>query len=431
MKRLFSFVLVVFILVFSVLPCYALTEEELTLLEKSRAYDSNIKYDNEVFLSKLNYSKSGTSRSSSSSIVVDSAYFNFTNLSSYNLSSSYFLTGFYDYINLYVNQSNYKIYFVPCEIYSSGRFEYGFIVIGSDKSINIVDTQTVGSSNYNHHSGYTLANFYLDDNSTVTYSILAGLHNRASGYVNNNWTYTLPDSTSYQVNFTVFDSSYFLLFDNGHCVSSAFCSEDYLYVDSGESSGEDYSGFLNTIITEIRKIPTKLTDAITEIRNLPTIILNGIRAIFIPDTEQMQQDFDDFVDYLELKLGYAPLIDTLRSMVSVQNGSNISVASADIQENVTFSFNGVSVPVQVSLPFSSVFSSTAKGYMTDLLKGFFFVLLLFYNLSEIYFLIRGSRPFKDSRSSVSTGNNTPLFELDSSSGMFVPGRSDWEKRHIH
>lgn len=49
----------------------------------------------------------------------------------------------------------------------------------------------------------------------------------------------------------------------------------------------------------------------------------------------------------------------------------------------------------ISIPFSNIYTNSIKETVGGYMRGIFFILLIFYNLSEIYFLIRGTRPWKD------------------------------------
>ena len=76
MKRLFSFVLVLIILIFSFVPCFAVDEKEDFVNE----LDPDVVYDNQyILLQKKSMSKSGT-RSVNSNITVDENYLNFDSL---------------------------------------------------------------------------------------------------------------------------------------------------------------------------------------------------------------------------------------------------------------------------------------------------------------------------------------------------------------
>ena len=121
-----------------------------------------------------------------------------------------------------------------------------------------------------------------------------------------------------------------------------------------------------------------------------------MKELFIPDAEKMKQIFSDFTNEFSEIFGYGPLIDTLKSVV---NPETVSVVSPDVSEKFSYSLGNTSVDVDFSLPVSNFYSESVKNKVSDYLKGIFYILLLFYNLSEIYFLIRGTRPWKDSNES--------------------------------
>ncbi len=155
MKRLFSFVLVLIILIFSFVPCFAVDEKEDFVNE----LDPDVVYDNQyILLQKKSMSKSGT-RSVNSNITVDENYLNFDNLESYNISSSSVLSSAYDYINNYVNVENAKIYLYPTLKQVDGRFGSAFLIVGSVNEMSIDDSGVVGSfaSNTQYNSDYTLS----------------------------------------------------------------------------------------------------------------------------------------------------------------------------------------------------------------------------------------------------------------------------------
>ena len=134
-------------------------------------------------------------------------------------------------------------------------------------------------------------------------------------------------------------------------------------------------------------------------KNIPSTIidgiLNGLKGLFVPDIEQMESIFIEFIDYLKNSFGMNELIETLSSLL--ENSNSDSSVAADVMESVSYSLSDDYNPITLrfSVPFSSFYTNTIKETVGGFLKGVFFVLLIFYNLSEIYFLIRGTRPWKD------------------------------------
>ena len=186
-----------------------------------------------------------------------------------------------------------------------------------------------------------------------------------------------------------------LLIYNKDCVNSNYCSaEIYVEMTNPDDYEEDgvvikgLSGFFSNMIQGLK-------DVKNSILNLPETILNGLKNLFIPDIETMKLSFIDFMDYMTTKFGVTSLIETLVNSIdgSLQNGSNLG--AADVKENFVITNGETDFSLFFSIPFSLVVSDGVKNSFDGLLKGFFFILLIFYNLSELYFLIRGVRPWKD------------------------------------
>ena len=193
---------------------------------------------------------------------------------------------------------------------------------------------------------------------------------------------------------------------NNNCVSEKFCDPSvYVNPDSVGDYEEDgvvikgLTSFFNNMISSLNSVKDSIL-------NLPETILNGLSNLFIPNIENMKTSFNSFIDYMTTKFGFNSLIDTLHNLVdSSLNGS--SVGAADLNKDFSINYNNTTIPLKFSLPFSNIITDSTKNIFDGYLKGFFFILLIFYNLSEIYFLIRGIRPFNSSRTDISMNLRTP------------------------
>ena len=135
--------------------------------------------------------------------------------------------------------------------------------------------------------------------------------------------------------------------------------------------------------------------------NVVPKILNILKDLFIPNIENMKTSFNNFIDYMTSKFGFTPLIETLHSLVDSVSDNGSSVGAADVEDNFNYTIfdddvkETFSLNLDFSIPFSEFYNSVVKGQIGDYMKGVFFLLLIFYNLSELYFIIRGVRPWKD------------------------------------
>lgn len=319
-------------------------------------------------------------------IIVDSSYFNFDNLSVYGIDDSAFLPDTYSFINTYVNSENTKIYIFPILLYVdlSSNYYKSYILVQSQEYLNVEFTSVSVSSKY---PDYVSVNITSDSNSEFSTNILTV---RSSG----GWSVDkrgsakiiyIPSSGVYNMTNSIYDSSNYLLFDNGKCVSEKFCAASVDYAENNVViSG--LSGFF----TDIKN---KFTEQISEIKNIPSVILDGLKFFFIPDTEEMKNSFNRFISFFETKFGYTSLIETLKGLLDSTLNEHTSVGAADINESFNYSFGNSNSNLVFSVPFSQVLTVANKNMIGGFLKGVFFILLIFYNLSEIYFLIRGVRPW--------------------------------------
>lgn len=361
LKRLFSFLLVCLMLFLYIVPCFADSEN--------------------------------------TQIAVDSSYFNFQNFSGYGIDESSFISETYTYINKYVNGDGTKIYFFPILLYvdSTSSYYKSYIVVHSQKSLTVEFTQ----NSVQGHPDYFNVNIKSDSEFSTDIITIRGTAKWHQDTRENAKKIYIP-STKYNMTDSIYDSSNYLLFDNGKCVSEKFCSdsakglEDY---EEGNVKISGLTGFFNNIIN-------KFDEQIQDIKNIPSNVLEGLKYLFLPSSENMKQIFSDFTDKFSEIFGFGLLTETLKSVV---NPDSVSVVSPDISEDFTYNFSKtyfdddkknyitkkVPVNLKFSLPVSEYYNENIKNKVSDYIKGIFYILLLFYNLSEIYFLIRGTRPWKD------------------------------------
>lgn len=193
-----------------------------------------------------------------------------------------------------------------------------------------------------------------------------------------------------------------LLIYNGDCVSKNYCSED-VFVEMGSDDDYEEDG---VIIKGLTSFFNKMTSGLNEIKetvlNIPKQIIQGIYDLFVPDIDNMKTSFNEFVVYLEDNFGYGPLIDTLKTMASFEGGS---LAAGNVLEDFSIQVGEEKYNLTFSLPFSEMISDSAREDINNYIRGFFFILLILSNLSDIYFLIRGVSPWKSGGSGGSGGVN--------------------------
>ena len=332
-------------------------------------------------------------------VVVDENFFNFDNLGVYKITSSSFSSTVYTYINDYVNVSNSKIYLFPTLNKPDGRFEPAFLWVGTTTEISLEDLGVSAGSSY---VNYTQTNLIpVDSTITSINSLLSYYRGGISKWVYSEKSRDFPNSSFY-VDLISFPTEDFLVFDNGKCVSESFCSSDYLFVESGDYEEgnikiEGLTGFFNNVLNSMK-------NTLNTIKELPSTIitglLNGLKELFIPSTETMKESFQEFIDYMTSKFGFNSLIETLQSLVGSVVDDGSTVGAADVSESFNYKLGDDFVSLNFSIPFSDFFDSVSKNRVGGYLKGIFFLLLIFYNLSELYFIIRGVRPWKDSKKEV-------------------------------
>ena len=192
----------------------------------------------------------------------------------------------------------------------------------------------------------------------------------------------------------------YMVSKNNNCVNSQWCSPD-VYVEENPDDYEEDGVVIKGLTAFFNNMINSLKDVVDSILELPNKILNILKDLFIPNIENMKTSFNSFIDYMTEKFGFTPLINTLHSLVDSVSDNGSSVGAADVENNFNYTIfdddvkETFSLNLDFSIPFSEFYNSVVKGQIGDYMKGVFFLLLIFYNLSELYFIIRGVRPWKD------------------------------------
>lgn len=322
--------------------------------------------------------------------AIDESYFNFTNLGLYN-STKYTITSFSDSLYTYLDSNiSLDIYMIPF-LYGTdygGSSGFIFLPVVSGSDVSFTDSESVYNSSF---SNYTNTSISLSSSYTGKEYVIYG----SSGSVRYK-DKTISPSDILPIDNITFDSSNFLLFKDGKCVSEAYCSSDYYYVEDDYTEGNVVISGLSNFFNSIKKLFGEQIDLIKELpSNIITGIINGLKELFIPDIEIMKTSFQEFIDYMTSKFGFNDLIETLQGLVGSVAEDGSSVGAADVSETFVYNFGDETMSLKFSIPFSDFYTSNVKNTVGGFLKGIFFLLLIFYNLSEIYFLIRGTRPWKD------------------------------------
>ncbi len=322
--------------------------------------------------------------------AVDESYFNFSNIGLYK-SNKYSFSSFSDSLYTYLdNNMLFDIYMFPYLFSASNGGTSGFIflpvVAGSD--VSFIDSESVYNSSF---PNYTNTSISIPSVYTAKEYAIYG----TSGSLRFSDKKISPSDIIPVDNIT-FDSSNFLLFKDGKCVSEAYCSSDYYYVEDDYTEGNVVISGLSNFFNSIKKLFGEQIDLIKELpSNIINGIINGLKELFIPDIENMKVSFQEFIDYMTSKFGFNDLIETLQGLVGSVSEDGSSVGAADVSETFVYNFGDETMSLKFSIPFSDFYTSNVKNTVGGFLKGIFFLLLIFYNLSEIYFLIRGTRPWKD------------------------------------
>ena len=146
-----------------------------------------------------------------------------------------------------------------------------------------------------------------------------------------------------------------------------------------ESAGDDEnnseeSGFWHTVIDGINSV-------VEGIANIGSGILNGLKelllSLFVPEQDYFNNKFEQiktkFLDRVGIETS---AFDELKSVTA----EDIHFEGTVLGLNVKF----------IDLSFLEGFLSVFH----DIVRGFFYPLLIFYNMDQIYFLIRGTHLYK-------------------------------------
>ena len=320
-------------------------------------------------------------------LTVDESYFNFTNISLYHSAFTSFSDSVYEYINTNITLDIYMIPYLSDTGYG-GTYSFIFLCVPAGTNISFDDTGTPISDDFTNWT-----KTYI----TVPSTFSSKFYRRFGSSGNFSFSsISISSSTLYSINNVVFPSSNFLVFQNGKCVSEAFCSEQYYYVEDDYTEGNVVIEGLGNFFNMIKNYFKEQIDLIKDLpSNIITGIINGLKELFIPDIEIMKTSFQEFIDYMTSKFGFNDLIETLQGLVDSVAEDGSSVGAADVSETFVYNFGDETMSLKFSIPFSDFYTSNVKNTVGGFLKGIFFLLLIFYNLSEIYFLIRGTRPWKD------------------------------------
>lgn len=103
------------------------------------------------------------------------------------------------------------------------------------------------------------------------------------------------------------------------------------------------------------------------IRELPVKIINGIKEIFIPNTEEIETMFNNSINTIKSKFGFQDFhFDSI---------ANNSVAPTDVEKN--YNINGLGT-MKFKF-FDSKYLIKGVEYFRPFIRGFIVLCLLFYN----------------------------------------------------
>lgn len=122
---------------------------------------------------------------------------------------------------------------------------------------------------------------------------------------------------------------------------------------------------LNSIINSITSIPQKIVDLIGDL----------LKLLFIPDEEFFNERFDILKESLESRLS----IESYKSLMQ-----SIQTASAGEMPNIEAEIFGHTYTI-VDFSIFAKYKPTFNGWV----RGATFFFLLYYNINQIYKLIRG------------------------------------------
>lgn len=141
-----------------------------------------------------------------------------------------------------------------------------------------------------------------------------------------------------------------------------------------DTDDNDDDGFWNSVIGGIGEV-------IEGIKGISGGIINGLKelllSLFVPEQEYFQNKFDQ----IKIKFFERVGIDT----------SEFEQLKDVSPENINFEVNLLGKDIKL-IDLSFLDGILPKFH--NLIRGFFYPLLLFYNMDQIYFLIRGTHLYK-------------------------------------
>lgn len=109
---------------------------------------------------------------------------------------------------------------------------------------------------------------------------------------------------------------------------------------------------------------------------MPDTILNGIRSIFIPDTDEIQNKFDSFLNELKMKFSFDT--DFFENLFSGEAPVTDVITDITIPNVGTFKLK----------LFDTKYFIDGVTYFRPFIRGFLILLLALYNVKQILSFIR-------------------------------------------
>lgn len=145
--------------------------------------------------------------------------------------------------------------------------------------------------------------------------------------------------------------------------------------------------FIGTVLAPLVSPFENIGQGLTEIRdkvfNIPQLIVDGIsqtlRWLFIPNENYFNNKFDEIKELLNSKIGmqqYINIFGQIKTTGEESSGLKINVYGKEV----------------TIVDFSWIYAY--KSSFNIFFRGFFIVLLILYNINQIYFLIRGTHLIK-------------------------------------
>ena len=148
--------------------------------------------------------------------------------------------------------------------------------------------------------------------------------------------------------------------------------------DAIEDIFTDTLDFVKAIPSEISSLKNKVAEVL---QSIPSSILNGLKDLmiwlFVPDNNFFNDWGNNFKNSLHERLPYDIYTDFLEDIKTIKSSK---------LEDVTITIYGQEVVV---LPFSIYYKYEKK--IDGFISGFMMIMLVFYNLNQMYFLIRGTK----------------------------------------